>query len=507
MATEVELKLLVDPADIGKLRRHALLRTLAPGRPRTQHLVSIYFDTPDLALRQRRIALRVRRVGSRWIQTVKAGGEVKAGLHQRGEWEDPVAHSHPDLTKIRDPALARFFASPAVRDSLQAVFTTEFRRVAWLLQWDNGDVVELALDQGEVKSGAHSFPLCEIELELKQGNPARLFQTALELQQTIPLRLENTNKAERGYNLFQSAPPPLVKGTTPKISAGMSVAQAFQAIAWNCIGHCTANQEGVLSATDPEYIHQMRVALRRLRSALPLFSSAIPRESYATIADELKWIAGELGPARNWDVFSSQTLPAILEQFPGDKGLPQLQAAAYKAQAAARESARQALLSPRYNRLLLSLGGWLLADGWHDQVGAEHRLRLEGPVVDLARRMLAKHHKTVHRHGSGLAEMPPEERHQVRIAAKKLRYATEFFAALYPKKNSRSYLEAMSALQDELGVLNDAATTRHLLAELGHVDAHARGVVAGWAARGVTQHLAPMDAAWRAFCGCRPFWK
>lgn len=507
MATEVELKLLIEPADIGKLRRHPLLKTLAPGRSRTQHLVSIYFDTPDLTLRQQRIALRVRRVGSRWIQTVKGGGEVKAGLHSRGEWEDPVAHPHPDLTKIREPALARLFFSPAVRDGLQAVFITEFRRVVWLLQWDNGDAVELALDQGEVKSGSHSFPLCEVELELKQGNPARLYQAALELQQAIPLRLENTNKAERGYNLFQAAPPPLVKAGTPKISAGMSVAQAFQAIAWDCIGHCTANQEGVLSATDPEYVHQMRVALRRLRSALPLFAAAIPRESYATIADELKWIASELGPARNWDVCASQTLPAILEQFPGDKSLLQLQAAVLKAQTTARESARQAVLSPRYNRLLLSLGAWLLADGWHAQASAEHKLRLQDPVIELARRMLAKHHKTVRRHGPGLAAMPAEERHQVRITVKKLRYATEFLAALYPKKLASSYLEAMSALQDELGVLNDAATTRHLLAELGNVNAHAKGVVAGWTGRGVTQHLASLDATWQNFCDCRPFWK
>lgn len=507
MATEVELKLLIEAADIPRLRRHALLKTQSAAKPRSQHLVSTYYDTSDLALRQRRVALRVRRAGSRWIQAVKTGGEVQAGLHRRGEWEDEIAHAHPDLTKIGEPALAGLFFSPHVRDALQAVFSTEFRRTLWLLQWDNGDALELVLDQGEVRSGERSLPICEIELELKQGHPARLYQTALELQQSIRLRLENASKADRGYSLFHPAAPPLVKAVAPKITPAMTVAQAFQAIAWNCIGHWTANQEGVLLADDPEYIHQVRVALRRLRSALPLFASAVPRESYAGIAAELKWIAGEMGPARNWDVFVTQTLPPLLAEFPGDAGLLRLQQAAVTAQCEARESARRALLSPRYDRLLLDLGAWLLGDGWHAQASAENKLRLEDPVAQLALRMLAKRHRTVRRHGPGLAEMPPAERHQVRIAVKKLRYATEFFAALYTPKVSAPYLDAMSRLQDELGVLNDVATIGHLLTLLPVRDPGARGVVAGWAARGLSGRLAALDKAWKAFCACRPFWK
>lgn len=506
MATEVELKLLINTADIAKLRRHPLLKAHAATRPSVRHLVSIYFDTPDLDLRQQRVALRVRRVGQRWVQTVKGGGDVRAGLHRRGEWEDPVARAHPDLTKIQTPELIRLFSSPQVRDRLQPLFSTEFRRTAWHLQWENGDQVELALDQGEVKSGEHSWPISEIELELKHGNAARLHQVALELQQAIPLRLEGISKAERGYNLFHPSPPLLVKAVMPKITAAMSVAQAFQAIAWNCIGHWTANQEGVLVADEPEFIHQMRVALRRLRSALPLFKSAIPSESYAAIAVELKWLAGELGPARNWDVFVSQTLPPVLAQFPGDESLPRLGQEAMRKQAAAREQARRALLSPRYDRLLLNLGAWLLADGWHADASAAHKRRLQDPVPSLARRMLGRRHKTVHGHGPRLAEMPPEERHEVRIAVKKLRYATEFFSALYPPKLARPYLDAMSVLQDELGVLNDVATTRGLLDELEGAHSHAAGVMAGWCERGLAQHLASLDKAWQGYCGCPPFW-
>lgn len=507
MATEIELKLLISPADIPRLRRHPLLRAHAAGRARSRDLLSIYFDTPDLALRQQRIALRVRRVGAKWVQTVKGGGEVRAGLHQRGEWEDEVAQDRPDLTKIGDPALLRLFSSAAVRDQLQAVFTTEFRRVAWQLQWDNGDALELALDQGTVKSGGKLAPLCEIELELKQGNPARLFQTALELQQTIPLRLENTSKADRGYRLSQAATPPVVKAAALELRPEMSVQEAFQAIAWSCVSHWTANQEGALLGNNPENIHQLRVALRRLRSLLPQFKSAVPRESYAPVADELKWLANALGPARNWDVFVTQTLPPILQQFPADQGLKVLYQEACKAQAAARNDAHLALRSRRYDRMLLNLGTWLMAESWQAHGSAEQKQRLEAPIPELAQHVLTACHKTVHRHGPALLVMPPEERHEVRIAVKKLRYATEFFAALFPGKATRSYIEALAALQDELGVLNDAATTGLLLQQLSAPGATALGTVAGWSARGVTTHLVSMDSAWQKFYRCRPFWK
>ncbi|MBZ0104849.1 MAG: CHAD domain-containing protein [Sulfuricella denitrificans] len=508
MAIEIELKLLINPADMPALRRHSLLKTHATGKARSRKLLSIYFDTPDLHLRQQRVALRVRRIGARWVQTVKGGGGVRAGLHQRGEWEDEVVHDRPDLTKITDPSLLKLFSSAAVRDRLQAVFTTEFKRTTWQLHWDNGDAVELALDQGEVKSGDKSAPVCEIELELKQGNPARLFQAALELQQAIPLRLENVSKADRGYRLSQAAPSPVLKATALELQREMSVKEAFQTIAWNCIGHWTANQEGALLSDNPENIHQIRVALRRLRSLLPQFKSVIPQASYAAIADELKWLANALGPARNWDVFVTQTLPPILKQFSSDTGLKALYQEACKFQATARDEAHMALRSHRYDRMLLSLGTWLMADGWNDHVSNEQQQRLGAPVLELARHVLSGCHKTVHQHGTALLAMPAKERHEVRIAVKKLRYATEFFVSLFPCKAARSYIEALEVLQDELGVLNDAATTELLLQHLaGPSDKAALGIVSGWCARGVTVHLASMDAAWQRFYRCRPFWK
>jgi len=200
-------------------------------------------------------------------------------------------------------------------------------------------------------------------------------------------------------------------------------------------------------------------------------------------------------------------LPPILKQFPADKGLQRLLQAARKAQGGARDEAHMALRSRRYDRMLLTLGTWLMADGWHAHTSPEQKLRLDAPIMELAQRVLGACHKTLHQHGLSLLTMATEERHEVRIAVKKLRYATEFFAALFPPKAARRYIETLAVLQDELGVLNDAATTDILLQHLKAQDSMAIGAVSGWCAHGVTVHLTSMDAAWQKYYRCRPFWK
>ncbi|MDP2830390.1 MAG: CHAD domain-containing protein [Sulfuricellaceae bacterium] len=506
MATEVELKLLIQPADIPKLRRHALIKSHAAGRAKTQTLISIYFDTPEYLLRQNRVALRVRRVGSRWVQTVKGGGKVQAGLHSRGEWEWEVARDQPDLTKIQDPVLLKLFSAPEVRDALKPIFTTEFKRTTWLLQWENGDTVELALDEGEVRNGKRIVPLCEVELELKQGASARLFQAAQELQRIFPLRLDNISKADRGYRLFQRARPPVTKAGSILLKPGMTVAQAFQLIAWSCVDHWVANQEGAISSDDPENIHQLRVALRRLRSALPQFRPAIPQPSSADLAAELKWLACSLGPARNWDVFLTETLPPLIAQFPSDEKFERLRQRAERARELARGEASLALRSHRYDRLLLNLATWLTNESWNVDADGDNKSWLDRPVTELARRVLNRYHKLLHRHGPALLTMPIEERHEVRILVKKLRYAVDFFAALFPAKTSQPYLQSLSSLQEELGTLNDAATTQSLLESFHGEDALSIAFISGWSARGMEDNLKTMNTAWHKFYQCRPFW-
>ena len=506
--TEIELKLLIDPADIPRLRRHPLLKALCPSGPKTRKLTSIYFDTDDFVLKNQAIALRVRRSGRQWIQTVKGGGSVQAGLHQRDEWEAPIAHSTPDFTKITDPGLIRLFAREELRQRLHPVFVTEFNRTIWLLETEAGDQVEMALDQGEIRSDQSSAPICEVELELKVGSPAALYELALALQEAAPLCAENASKADRGYALcaLQDAPLP-VKATLPEVRREMTVDAAFHVIAWNCIGQLQDNQNRLRLGYDPELVHQMRVAVRRLRSALSLFAAAAPGIKDATLAAELRWLVGELGPARDWDVFLGEMLPPVITALPGEDGLVWLQQQAEKICLEKHEQACMAATGQRYNEIMLRLGAWLWRAPWRTTAVAAD---LDMPVPVFAAQMLDRRYRQVCRRGRHLKVLTVEQRHALRIAAKKLRYTAEFFSGLYSGKATRRYIQALSHLQDEFGALNDQAVAGRLLLQIGgrsRLRDRASGVIIGWYACKTGLQLADMTQVWKRFRRCGIFWE
>jgi inorganic triphosphatase YgiF len=506
--TEVELKLLIDPADIPRLRRHPLLKALCPSGPKTRKLTSIYFDTDDFVLKNQAIALRVRRSGRQWIQTVKGGGSVQAGLHQRDEWEAPVAHGTPDFTKIADPGLIALFSDEALRQRLYPIFATEFSRTVWLLETEAGDRVEMALDRGEIRAGQSSAPICEVELELKVGNPAALYELALALYEAVPLHPENASKADRGYALCapQDAALP-VKATLPEVGREMTVDGAFRAIAWNCIGQLQDNRSRLQQGYDPELVHQMRVAVRRLRSALGLFAAAAPGIEDAGVTAELRWLVGELGPARDWDVFLGEMLPPVIAALPGEEGLAWLQRQADKVCLEKREQACAAAAGQRYSEIMLRLGAWLWRAPWRTTAVAAD---LDMPVPVFAAQMLERRYRQVCRRGRQLKALTVEQRHALRISAKKLRYAAEFFSGLYPDKAAKRYIQALSHLQDEFGALNDQAVAGRLLLQIGgggRLRDRATGVIIGWCACKTGLQLAGMAQAWKRFRSCRIFWE
>jgi inorganic triphosphatase YgiF len=495
MATEIELKLTMDPAHAARLRRHPLLASLAQGKPRRQRLHSIYFDTPEQDLLRAGVALRLRRVGGGWVQTVKGGGSVHGGLHQRDEWEWPVQGGEPDLTLVGETSLAAIMTGE-VQARLRPLFVTQFWRTAWQLRTAQGAEIELALDQGEVQAGDRRLPISEVELELKAGEAASLFELALAIQEQVPLCVEDLSKAQRGYLLGSGETLPPRTAQRVALVPQMPVAQAFRCIAGECLAQLQGNVAGL--GPDPEYLHQARVAVRRLRSALGLFAATQPGAP-ADVVEELRWLMGCLGPARDWDVFATQTLPAIVEELAGNPALARLQADAARLRHAHRQAALEAVASQRYTRLVLTLGLRLV-----------RQAEPQGDSVSLggfAARMLARQHKRLRRRGRHHATLSPAERHALRIAAKKLRYAAEFFAGLYPRKRARPYLAALAALQDVLGALNDAAVTQRLLAELPAPRGQAAGIVGGWMARAGRERLAGLDRAWRDFVRQKVFWK
>jgi len=494
---ETELKLLLAPEHTKAFIRHPLIKRYAQAAPHIKDQTGTYFDTPDLLLRQNEAGLRVRRTGNEYIQTLKAGGGVSGGLHQRNEWESLVEGEQPDLPVLRelaasDETWARKVFSDKTAAQLTPIFSTRIQRMVWDLVLQDGSEVECVLDQGTVEHGDLKVDVCEIELELKQGEASALFDFALQLLQDLPLRIGIQSKAQRGYGLFHqarraqqgiAASSSASRAKPLQLTRKMPVEQAFLAVVNNCVEQIQANDIADQDSDDIERLHQMRVGLRRLRSAFTLFDPVITLP--ASLAAEFEWVTQAIGNARDWDVLATQTLAALPAHAIGAIDLERVRHAALVEAGKEHALAVQAVGSPRYTALVLQFSRWLLTAGWRDGLDEAGQEALSQALFRYARQMLRRDEKRLNKRGAHLEEND-RARHRTRIAAKKMRYDIEFFQALYGEKSSRPYLKALSRLQDQLGLQNDLVVADALLQQLQQKQArlapsiaYARGFLAG----------------------------
>ncbi|MEX0921243.1 MAG: CYTH and CHAD domain-containing protein [Rhodovibrionaceae bacterium] len=516
MNDEIELKLSLAPEHLERLRRNPLLRSLAQGRSKRQELVSTYFDTPDFKLKSRGQALRIRQIGERRVQTLKAkqnGAQPGVSMaHSHREFENDVDGEQPRLDLIDDDVLRAELEQPQLRDALTPVFTTQIDRRALALHLADSDI-ELAIDFGEIRANGRNLPICEAELELKSGRPSRLYELALLLCDKIPFRIEQQTKAARGYGLYGEHEPEPVFAVKQELSPELTTGEAFARLARACLDHLRANEAAVFHGADPEGVHQMRVATRRLRALVSAFQDLLDDEVGAELKRELRWLQQVLGPARDWDVFTEETLAPLLRSLPGEAGLEDLRDHCKRARAQAYEAAHQALAEPRYTRLLLRLALWLGDGGWASRDPADEAA-LKAPVQEWSDPVLD-------RRAAGLAKLGRKHRklsharlHQVRIAAKKMRYACEFFRGIYDEKALKTYIKRLVALQDTLGSLNDAVTGHRLLDEIESSLGRNRrgamatpvGIVMGWQAAQIDNDLGRFSKAWKKYRGTKVFW-
>jgi inorganic triphosphatase YgiF len=509
VATETELKLAVAPADLKRLARSAVLAEASRSKPATRRVYSVYYDTPERDLARRGMALRLRKVAGRWVQTLKTAGMTQAGLHSRGEFEASTAAQLLNFVALAATPAQEVFADPQFRARLQPLFVTEFRRSMRLVEIAPGELAELCVDQGRIASGALQDPISEIELELKQGDPVHLFDFARRLLAEVPLKVENASKAERGYALVTGTRSAPSRARTPALEATMPVPDAFGAIVGECLRHLEANDRGVIASDDVEYVHQARVAIRRLRSAFHLFRKVVPKPAVAPLVNAIKSFGTSLGAARDWDVFVTETLANAMHAFPGHTGFALLSKRAGRARIAARRQARATVVAPGYAGLLLDLGAQLVSQPWRATLDHEARA-LESLTIDgFAASILDGQWRRVRRAGKRHRDLAPVELHALRIEVKKLRYAIEFFQALHPRKAVRSFLDHAAELQEILGALNDATVTSHLLDTLTGTErsfVEAMGVLRGWGAARVHDGRTHFAGAWERFDAAEPYW-
>ena len=460
------------------------------------NVTSIYFDTADRRLWRLGLTLRLRAKDGRHELTMKR----ETGTLERGEWSAMVDEPVPD-----PGALPR----GAPRDEFGLILPEE------LQEWHRTDVCrqkkivtvgeatfEASLDRGRIAAGDRSIPVEELEIELLGGADDAVARVARSLVMQRNVRVAFESKAARGVALARGQSPAWRKFQRPVLTTSDTVASAFSTVitatAHQVAGNLAASHDG----TDPEGVHQMRVGLRRLRSALSLFHDHLDPAAEG-LKNDARVTLQAMGPARDLDVFLNEMLPPVIDAHPNSEPLQHLRVIAMRERAAAYVELRRTLDGRNFNRMLLDL------------LGAQDVARLLAVAPDVAlppvaARLLRKRHRKLIRTGRDFATMPPEQRHEVRIAAKKLRYAIDFLGSLFPGDAARLYRKGMSRLQDDLGHLNDAAVTSDLVDRLaaGDIKAHlGAAIVKGWYAHRLAAIEPETVSAWSAFAQTPVFWK
>lgn len=476
---EVELKLEIDPADAESLRDLGLLRDTI-GRREQQ--VTTYYDLPNGLLAERGYTLRVRQIGDRFVQTVKATGSA-AGLMARAEFEAAVGSISPDLGALSGTPLESLAAGGEL-SSLAQILSSTVTRTSWPIEV-GGSRIQVDFDEGSIEAGGRTQTFAELELELLSGDPQCLFISAKAIADQVPVRLGVLTKAERGARLASGAHKKIVKAADVAVDPSMSVAEAFEVIVHACIRQYRLNEPLVIGKRKAEALHQARVAMRRLRSALTLFKSAIRDAEYEYLRGELRWFTGQLGEARNLDVYLERDLSDA------DRAtLTERRERAYDHLTAVKDSRR-------FRLLVLELVHWTAFGPWRSSKQARK------PIRGYAGRRLDRLWAAICEAGRHLSDLSEDDRHALRIRVKKMRYAIEFLNGLYPAARAQQarFGEAVEALQESLGKLNDLVVARTL------VDAAPAGD--SWLIGEPEErlHLREAERAFRDLADVGPFWR
>jgi inorganic triphosphatase YgiF len=506
---EAELKFLVPADAFDRVREAPVMMRHARDSGIARHLETVYFDTAERTLFNHGISLRVRRSGEQFVQTLKRNPEHGKPF-VRDEWETPVSSMAPELVSFPIGEIGVPLDTIA-SNVLGPVFVAKVHRRTQQVDF-SGSVLEVAFDEGVIESSRRSEPVTEIEVEAKTGDPLALYDLGLELVEIAPLRIGTQSKSDRGYGLAFGLAPNPTRAAPPVINGEYTVDDVIGVLLGSCQHHLLANQAVAEQGRDPEGVHQMRVALRRMRTIATLFRQQLDLPSLEGFNREAKWLGRLLGAARDWDVFVTDTLRAPSRALGREGEFDSLRRAAEPHRIAAYVSLREAFASPRYNRFQLSLRRWIQARGWRNELRNRSLAALVEPASAFAGRLITQLHRKALKKGRHFRNLQPEALHQVRIALKKLRYATDSFQAAHGGRDEvKGFLACITALQEALGRDNDASMTASLLSTLAQEQQDPNthrtiGVVIGWQARDRFGHAKTLGKQWDRFKAARPFW-
>ncbi|CAG1003007.1 Inorganic triphosphatase [Phycisphaerales bacterium] len=475
MADEVELKLALPESAQRAFQRLPLLKHAVSRK--TERLINLYYDTPDLDLHKRGIALRLRRQGHRWLQTVKCAGRSAAGLTTRPEWETPYGGDF-DFSVVDAVAVRAWLERRKIRTRIAPLFETNFLRTTWRFEPRPGVALLLAFDRGWIAAAGRHEAISELEIEIAAGSTDALFDLAGRIAEHIPLAPALLSKAERGYRVFRNEQSAPVKAAAVPLTGRMAPLEAFRRIAFSCLEHLQQNHEGGAGSSDPEYIHQMRVAMRRLRAAMRLFRPLLPAAFNDALLPPMREQMTVLGHTRDMDVLLAEIAAPVLGSLAGEPRLAALVGLVTEQRHRQRHLATQALRSPRFGRLML-----LATDLLHRPPFHPAPPDLEGSLAAFADGRIRRLRRNVLRLSADATVDDPASLHALRIGIKRLRYALEFFAPLSRSKAVGREVAKLARLQDTLGQINDLANAGRLLMACAGEDSRLREAVTligGW---------------------------
>jgi triphosphatase len=501
----VRLALSTDPDQLPSLKSALEQACTTPGGEPSL-ITSVYYDAPDRKLHQHGLSLCVEQHDTGRVQVLKRLGSVT----DTGQWRDVITSDGPDPLAPETGERLRGL----IENELRPLCRKQVRRTCLTLSVESSVEITATLDEGELSAavGDATEPVCELDLELAEGEPTVLFDVALRLLDATPLRITIPDNAERGYRLLGGASEASTAEPLTFVPS-MTVEAVLRTTCRACLWHLLRN-EGAALAGNAEAIHQMRVAVRRLRSVLAAVRSMLPAEQYRWLRDELKWLAGSLGPARDWDVFAMELLRPVQSVLQTGPDLGSLAETAKQRQQAAYATARKAIHSRRYSEAMLKTVCWFETHGWREQRVSEYSAPLFSPIAGVAPPLIERRWRQAMKRCKHFAALSQDERHQVRIALKKLRYMIEFLESLFDAAAVKALIKRLKRLQEDLGHLNDVRTAQRLITELARpADGDnnevglAAGVVIGWHLRELTNLEEELCRDVRRFRKAEPFWR
>lgn len=430
---EIELKF-----QLPESKKKNVLQTLNKQKAQKIRLQAKYYDTADRLLAKNYVAIRLRQEGEHWVQTFKAASKnhlqrIEEDIFLGKCAEEPeldlslYKHNQTVQSVLRD-----ILGNNAPELILQ--FQTDVQRSFHVFEFENSKI-EVCLDDGEIRTPTDQAKICEVEFELKQGSAQDLILFSKTWVEKYQLWLDVRSKAERGNLLaIGKKVSPATKAKSLNLESNASAEQAIKQIIENTLNHILPNAaaiaDGVAEAT---HVHQARVGLRRLRSALKHFSNWSTQID-PTWESQLAEIFQALGESRDFDAIKDAVIPLVQQVSHFEFGLITNQP----------NNIAQQFSHPKTTQLFLSLLNFVYSEN-------EHKAKLSKQVAKSLSQLYAK----ILKDSAQFLDLPVEQQHRTRKRVKQLRYCIDFIAGLYPEKNIQPFLDKLEPIQEYLGFYND----------------------------------------------------